>query len=125
MGLNGWIKLKIIVKDSGAKFFINGSKRPALIVNDLKHGQFLRNYWTLGGYRDRRLFSRLKDSKTQMIAMKKIYSILLLLPFIVSCNGTKKVGIDRPYNPEGDIISSALKDKIGNIWFAASGRVVY
>ena len=78
-----------------------------------------------GGYRGQNAFSRLKDSKTQMIAMKKIYSILLLLPFIVSCNGTKKVGIDRPYNPEGDIISSALKDKIGNIWFAASGRGVY
>jgi ligand-binding sensor domain-containing protein len=60
--------------------------------------------------------------------MKKIYSLLLLLPFIVACHGqdtTKKVGSDRPYNSEGDIISSALKDKTGNIWFAASGRGVY
>ena len=60
--------------------------------------------------------------------MKKIYSLLLLLPFIVSCHGqdtTRKVGIDRTYNPEGDIVSSALKDKTGNIWFAASGRGVY
>jgi hypothetical protein len=38
MGLNEWIKLKIIVKDSQAKFFINESKQPSLIVNDLKHG---------------------------------------------------------------------------------------
>ncbi len=38
MGLNEWIKLKIIVKDSKAKLFINDSKQPSLIVNDLKHG---------------------------------------------------------------------------------------
>ena len=38
MGLNEWIKLKIIVKDSTAKLFINDSKQPSLIVNDLKHG---------------------------------------------------------------------------------------
>jgi hypothetical protein len=38
MGLNEWIKLKIIVKDSQAKFFINDSKQPSLIINDLKHG---------------------------------------------------------------------------------------
>ena len=38
MGLNEWIKLKIIVKDSQAKLFINDSKQPSLVVNDLKHG---------------------------------------------------------------------------------------
>jgi hypothetical protein len=38
MGLNEWIKLKIIVKESQAKFFINDSKQPSLIVNDLKQG---------------------------------------------------------------------------------------
>jgi hypothetical protein len=38
MGLNEWIKLKIIVKDAQAKLFINGNKQPSLIVNDLKHG---------------------------------------------------------------------------------------
>ena len=38
MGLNEWIKLKIIVKDSQTKLFVNDSKQPALIVNDLKHG---------------------------------------------------------------------------------------
>lgn len=38
MGLNEWIKLKIIVKDSQAKLFINDNKQPSLIVNDLKHG---------------------------------------------------------------------------------------
>jgi len=38
MGLNEWIKLKIVVKDLQAKFFINDNKQPSLIVNDLKHG---------------------------------------------------------------------------------------
>jgi hypothetical protein len=38
MGLNEWIKLKIVVKGQQAKLFINDSKEPALIVNDLKHG---------------------------------------------------------------------------------------
>ena len=38
MGLAEWIKLKIIVKDSQASLFINGSKQPSLVVNDLKHG---------------------------------------------------------------------------------------
>ncbi|SHG83113.1 hypothetical protein SAMN04488109_2041 [Chryseolinea serpens] len=38
MGLNEWIKLKIVVKGQQARLFINGSKEPALIVNDLKHG---------------------------------------------------------------------------------------
>lgn len=37
MGLNEWIKLKIVVKDAQAKLFINDSKQPSLIVNDLKH----------------------------------------------------------------------------------------
>ena len=38
MGLNEWIKLKIVVKDLQAKFFINDNKQPSLIVNDLKLG---------------------------------------------------------------------------------------
>lgn len=38
MGLNEWIKLKIVIKDATAKLFINDSREPALIVNDLKHG---------------------------------------------------------------------------------------
>lgn len=38
MTLNEWIKLKIVVKDSKAQLFINDSKQPSLIVNDLKHG---------------------------------------------------------------------------------------
>jgi hypothetical protein len=38
MGLNEWIKLKIVVKDSQATLFINDNKQPCLIVNDLKHG---------------------------------------------------------------------------------------
>lgn len=38
MGLNEWIKLKIVVKGSNARLYLNGNSEPALIVNDLKHG---------------------------------------------------------------------------------------
>jgi hypothetical protein len=38
IGLNEWIKLKIVVKDSQAKLFLNENRQPSLIVNDLKHG---------------------------------------------------------------------------------------
>jgi len=41
MGLNEWIKLKIVVKGSQAKLFLNRNKQPSLIVNDLKHGSDL------------------------------------------------------------------------------------
>jgi hypothetical protein len=39
MGLNEWIKLRIVVKDKQAKLFLNNNKQPSLIVNDLKHGE--------------------------------------------------------------------------------------
>ena len=38
MALNEWIKIKITVKDSKARLFINDAAQPSLIVNDLKHG---------------------------------------------------------------------------------------
>jgi hypothetical protein len=38
MGLNEWIKMKIVVKGNQAKLFLNDNKQPSLIVNDLKHG---------------------------------------------------------------------------------------
>lgn len=38
MGLNEWIKLKIEVNGEQAKLYLNQSKQPVLIVNDLKHG---------------------------------------------------------------------------------------
>lgn len=38
MGLDEWITLRIEVKGDKAKLFLNGTKQPALIVNDLKHG---------------------------------------------------------------------------------------
>lgn len=38
IGLNEWIKLKIVVTDNHAKLFINDNEQPSLIVNDLKHG---------------------------------------------------------------------------------------
>ena len=38
MGLNEWIKIKIVVKGTQAKLFLNENQQPSLIVNDLKHG---------------------------------------------------------------------------------------
>jgi len=38
MGLDEWIQLKIVVKGKQALLFINNAPQPALIVNDLKHG---------------------------------------------------------------------------------------
>jgi hypothetical protein len=38
MGLNEWIKIKIEVKGEKAKLYLNESKQPVLVVNDLKHG---------------------------------------------------------------------------------------
>jgi hypothetical protein len=38
MGLNEWIKVKIIVNNTSAKLFINNCDEPSLIVNDLRHG---------------------------------------------------------------------------------------
>ncbi len=39
MGLNEWIKMKIVVKGVIAKLYLNDSKQPSLIVNDLKLGE--------------------------------------------------------------------------------------
>lgn len=38
MGLNEWIKIKIVVKGKQARLFLNNNKQPSLIVNDLKNG---------------------------------------------------------------------------------------
>lgn len=35
---NEWIQMKIIIKDANAQLFINGSKNPSMIVNNLKMG---------------------------------------------------------------------------------------
>jgi hypothetical protein len=64
MGLNEWIKLKIVVKGLQAKLFLNDSKEPSLIVNDLKHGADLSG--TIGLWVDvgtEGFFSDLKISK--------------------------------------------------------------
>lgn len=39
MGLDEWIKIKIIVKGKQAKLFLNDNKQPSLVVNDLKLGE--------------------------------------------------------------------------------------
>lgn len=39
MGLNEWIRLRIEVKGSRAKLFINNQAHPSLLVNDLKLGE--------------------------------------------------------------------------------------
>ena len=38
MGLNEWIKIKIVVNGASAKLYLNDNKEPSLIVNDLKLG---------------------------------------------------------------------------------------
>lgn len=38
MGLNEWIKMKIVVKDAQAKLYLHDNPQPVLIVNDLKLG---------------------------------------------------------------------------------------
>jgi len=38
MGVNEWIKLRIVVQGSEAKLFLNSNTQPSLIINDLKHG---------------------------------------------------------------------------------------
>lgn len=34
MGLNDWIKIRIVVKDKNAKLFLNDYKQPSLVVNE-------------------------------------------------------------------------------------------
>lgn len=38
MGLNEWIKMKIVVKNAQAKLYLSDNPQPVLIVNDLKLG---------------------------------------------------------------------------------------
>jgi hypothetical protein len=38
MGLNEWVKIKIVVKGEQAQLFLHDQKQPSLIVNDLKLG---------------------------------------------------------------------------------------
>lgn len=38
MGLNEWIDYKLVIKGTQAELYLNQSKYPVLIVNDLKHG---------------------------------------------------------------------------------------
>jgi hypothetical protein len=39
MGLNEWIKIKIVVKGKQAQLFLNDNVQPSLLVNDLKLGE--------------------------------------------------------------------------------------
>ncbi|WP_324680242.1 hypothetical protein [Hymenobacter sp. GOD-10R] len=38
MGLNEWIRLRLVVHEAQAQLFLNDNKQPTLLVNDLKHG---------------------------------------------------------------------------------------
>lgn len=52
MGLNEWITLRIVVLGNQAKLFVNNSKQPSLIVNDLKLGSDIAGgigLWVDGG----------------------------------------------------------------------------
>ena len=50
MGLNEWIKMKIVVKDAQAKLYLNDNPQPVLVVNDLKPGA--ANRGTIGLFVD-------------------------------------------------------------------------
>jgi ligand-binding sensor domain-containing protein len=59
--------------------------------------------------------------------MKKVYTLFLFFFFIVSCKGqdtTKTVGISITSDPASDIVSAALKDKNGDIWFGTRNQGV-
>ena len=52
MEMNKWITMRIEVKDTQAKLFLDNNKQPSLIVNDLKHGADLSGaigLWTETG----------------------------------------------------------------------------
>ena len=38
IGLDEWIRVKVIVNDTDARLFINNAPNPSLVVTDLKHG---------------------------------------------------------------------------------------
>jgi ligand-binding sensor domain-containing protein len=74
--------------------------------------------------------------------IKPIYSLLLALTFLNSCNGqtktptdkqseTKTTPIEQPKliktqgSREGDNIHCSLQDKVGNLWFGTTGEGVY
>lgn len=42
IGPGEWIKVRIEVKGTNARLFVNGAKEPTLIITDLKHGADLR-----------------------------------------------------------------------------------
>jgi len=38
MGLNEWMRMKIVVVGSSAMLYLNSSEQPVFVVEDLKHG---------------------------------------------------------------------------------------
>jgi hypothetical protein len=64
MGMNEWIKIKIVVKGEHAQLLINDAKQPCLIVNDLKYGAEMTGAiglwvgnWTEGYFTDVKISS--------------------------------------------------------------------
>jgi hypothetical protein len=64
MALNKWITMRIEVKGTQAKLFLDNNKQTSLVVNDLKHGTDLSG--AIGLWVDvgtERFFSDLKITK--------------------------------------------------------------
>ena len=40
--MNKWLQIKIVVKNTQARLYLNGAGKPALVVNDLKLGGDVR-----------------------------------------------------------------------------------
>jgi hypothetical protein len=65
MGLNEWITMQIEVQGSKAQLYLNNSKKPSLIVNDLKLGEnqlgtiglWVGN-WTEGYFKDLKVIKK-------------------------------------------------------------------
>ncbi len=47
IALDEWIDLTITVKGQQAKLYVNNSRNPVLIVNDLKHGSDMEGFIAL------------------------------------------------------------------------------
>jgi hypothetical protein len=65
MGLNEWIILRIEVQGQKAKLFVNNTKQPSLIINDLKLGgnnsgsiRLWVGNWTEGYFKDLKVIKK-------------------------------------------------------------------
>ena len=110
MGLNEWIKMKIVVKGAQAKLYLNDHPQPVLIVNDLKLGadnSGAIGLWVEGGtdayFRDIKVtrenyFPYPLSSDSRQHLSYHLQSLLLLL----KKKSVRYPAMDRAYAPARD-----------------------